>query len=278
MDRREFIQISASVAALASGGLLPLLAAEPKRPRRRRRDKFGPASGPRNIFTQPPAIEPITGYLPRFKPPGGGSMKGPFAAHYHLVLHTGSGATSRSRVSGSLSVSFADAICTTKETRGARPARPASVVRNRIRCNGDLNAAKKWTLKSSVLGATDLGFTESGTWDGKQMIVKSNSWTQTRATSHPLIAQWALLGLLASGKFKTNPLQFDMLDNSTLRPDQTLTYAGKVEVPVARGKIKLDCYSQTGYGVLPIHYLVDDAGVVQLITQETVNYALAKLG
>ncbi len=275
MDRREFIQISASAAALASGGLLPLLAAEPKRPRRRRRGRFGPASGPRNIFTQPPAIEPITGYLPRFKPPGGGSMKGPFAAQYHLVQTSGAGATSRSRVSGSLSVAFADAICTSKETRGARP---ISVVRNRIICRGDLNAVKKWTLKSSVLGATDLGFTESGTWDGKQMIVKSGSWTQTRATSHPLIAQWALLGLLASGKFKTKPLQFDMLDNSTLRADQTLTYSGPVEIPIAKGKIKLDCYRQTGYGVLPIHYLVDGAGVVQLITQETVNYALAKLG
>jgi hypothetical protein len=275
MNRREFIQISASAAALASGGLLPLLAAEPKRPRRRRRDKFGPASGPRNIFTQPPAIEPITGYLPRFKPSGGGSMKGPFVAQYHLVQTSGAGATSRSRASGSLSVSFADAICTTKETRGGRP---ASVVRNRIRCGGDLNAARKWFLKSSVTGATDLGFAESGTWDGKQMIVKSSSWTQTRATSHPLIAQWALLGLLASGKFKTKPLQFDMLDNSTLRADQTLSYTGQVEVPVAKGKIKLDCYSQTGYGVLPIHYLVDDAGVVQLITQEAVNYALAKLG
>ena len=34
---------------------------------------------------------------------------------------------------------------------------------------------------------------------------------------------------------------------------------------------------QTGWGILPTHYLVDKAGRVQLITQETVSWALTKL-
>jgi hypothetical protein len=274
MDRREFIQLSASAATLASSGLLPLLGAEKRRPGGRRRNRLAPVSGPRNIFTEPAAIEPITGYLPRFIPAGDGSMKGPFAATYSLIQMQGSQAKSRNRVSGSLKVSFADAICTSSEIRTARP---ANTVRNRVRCAGDLNLVKRWTLKSSVTGAPDLGFTEIGSWDGKQMIVKSNSWTQTRAVSNRLIAQWALPGLLAAGKFRDKPLQFDMLDNSTLRPDQTLSYSGRVEVPTAKGKIKLDCYAQTGRGILPIHYLVDTAGRVQLITHETVNWALTKL-
>jgi hypothetical protein len=33
-------------------------------------------------------------------------------------------------------------------------------------------------------------------------------------------------------------------------------------------------YVQTGYGVLPIHYLVDRRGQVQLITQSTINRVL----
>ena len=87
----------------------------------------------------------------------------------------------------------------------------------------------------------------------------------------------ALLPLLAAGKFRKQPLRFDMLDNSTLRPGQVLRYCGKVDVPVARGNASLDCYVQTGYGILPVHYLVDGGGRVQLITQESVNWALTGL-
>jgi hypothetical protein len=150
-------------------------------------------------------------------------------------------------------------------------------VETTLHCTGNLKTAKTWTLKSSVERAADVGFTETGAWDGNLMTVKAKSWTQKRTTSLPLISQWALLPLLASGKIKKKPLKFDMLDNSTLRPGQTLGYCGKVEVPVSGVKVKLDCYAQTGYGILPTHYLVDDAARVQLITQETVNWALTKL-
>jgi len=275
MDRREFIQISASVAALAAGGFTPLLAADRKRPAQRRGNKFGPTSGPRNIFIKPPAIEPVTGHLPRFRPAADGAMKGDFWAKYSLVQSLGAGAKSRNRVTGSLGISFKGSVCRSTETRENNP---ANVVTNKIHCTGDLNCAAKWTLQSSVAGADDLGFTESGLWDGKKMTVRSKSWTQTRATANPLIAQWALAPLLASGKLKAKPFQFDMLDNSTLRPNQTITYCGPVEVAVGKAKITLDCYVQTGQAILPIHYLVDTAGRLQLITQENTNWALAKLG
>jgi len=52
----------------------------------------------------------------------------------------------------------------------------------------------------------------------------------------------------------------------------------EVEVAVGKAKIQFDCYIQTGQGILPIHYLVDTAGRLQLITQENTNWALAKLG
>jgi hypothetical protein len=69
-----------------------------------------------------------------------------------------------------------------------------------------------------------------------------------------------------------------MLDESTLRPNQTLRYTGQVEIPVASGTARLDSYAQTGWGIIPTHYLVDDAGRVQLITISTVNWALSDLG
>ena len=110
------------------------------------------------------------------------------------------------------------------------------------------------------------------------MMVKSKSWTHKRSTSHPLISRWALLTLLSSGIIKSKPLTFDMLDDSTLRSDQTLRYSGPIGIPVAGGTAKLDCYAQTGWGIVPTHYLVDAAGRVQLITMSSVNWVLSNLG
>ena len=70
------------------------------------------------------------------------------------------------------------------------------------------------------------------------------------------------------------PKEFDMLDDAALRPNQTLRYEGKIDVPVQGGEVKMDSYVQTGESIVPIHYLVDDQGQVQLITMGTVNWAL----
>ena len=46
---------------------------------------------------------------------------------------------------------------------------------------------------------------------------------------------------------------------------------------VAGKGVSLDSYVQTGCAVLPTHYLVDQNGAVQLITQDGVNWALQDL-
>lgn len=274
MDRRNFLQVTA-VAALAAQGYLPLLAAERKRKSKKRAGKKGDYAGPKNIYTEPAAIEPITGYLPRFKPAVKGAMSKPFAAKYSLISCHGSAAKSKNSIMGSLDVIFSDDICRTTEVRTGKS---QNIVKTELKCSGKFNTASSWTLDSSVEGIPDVYFVEKGTWDGKTMVVKSKSWTQKRSTSNPLISRWALLGLLSSGKLRSKPLTFDMLDDSTLRSDQTLRYTGQIEIPVASGSAKLDSYAQTGRGIIPIHYLVDGDGRVQLITMSTVNWALSDLG
>ena len=263
MDRREFLHATAA-ATLAANGFLPLLAA-------------AQGKGPRNIFAEPSAIEPITGYLPKFTPVAEGTMRDAFSAKYTLVICHGSADKSKNAVgnSGSLDIDFSGATCKTTEIRRSQP---TSIVKTELQCRGKFNAASSWTLDSSVEGIPDVHFVENGTWDGKTMVVKSKSWTQQRSTSNPLIGRWALLPLLSSGKLKSKPLTFDLLDDSTLRPDQTLRYMGEVEIPVAGGKARLDCYAQTGGGIVPTHYLVDSNGSVQLITMSFVNWALISLG
>jgi len=74
------------------------------------------------------------------------------------------------------------------------------------------------------------------------------------------------------------PLTFDLLDECTLRRNQTLRYMGQVEIPVNGDSATLDSYALTGWGVVPTPYLVDEKGRVQLITMSTVNWALNSMG
>ena len=274
MDRRRFLQVTA-VTALAAQGYLPFLTAERKEEKRKRPDRKGDYAGPKNIYTEPSAIEPITGYLARFNPAAGGTMSETFAAKYSLIACRGSAAKSINIIMGSLDVAFSDAICRTTEVRTGKP---RNIVKTELKFGGRFNTISSWTLDSSVEGIPEVHFVEKGTWNGKTMVVKSKSWTQKHSTSNPLIGRWALPGLLSSGKLKSKPLTFDLLDDSTLRSDQTIRYTGQVEIPVAGGSAKLDCYAQTGRGIVPTHYLVDAQGRVQLITMSTVNWALTNLG
>jgi len=267
MERRLFLKTTAATAtALAAQGTLPLLAADRKKKRA--------TAVSQNCYTEPCAIEPVTGYLPKYTPAGIGAMTGAFSARYLLIIQSGAAAKSRNATSGELTVTFGDARCRTHEKRNGRP---ANIVKTSIRCAGELNTAPEWTLESTVEGATDLGFAEKGTWDGETMTVKAKSWTQEHTTRHPLIGRWALLPLLASGRIKKGALTFDMLDDSTLRPYQELRYDGQIEIPVKGGKVSLDSYVQTGQGIVPTHYLVDSKGRVQLITMSYTNWALQEL-
>ncbi len=273
MDRRNFLKATA-VTALAAQGYLPRLAAERRaRPARRAGRKAVSLAG-RNIYTEPTAIEPITGYLSQFKPRAQGTMRKAFSAKYQLIACHGSAAKSKNRVAGSLDMTFSGDACRTTEIRQGRQ---QNLVTTDMICDGRFNRVSSWTLDSSVQGIPDLSFVEKGAWDGKTMVVKSQSWTQTHQTSYPLIGRWTLLPLLSSGIIKSRPLRFDMLDDSTLRSDQILSYTGPIEMPVSGGTAKLDCYAQTGWGIVPTHYLVDAQGRVQLITMSTVNWALSSL-
>ncbi|WP_136078623.1 hypothetical protein [Pontiella desulfatans] len=76
---------------------------------------------------------------------------------------------------------------------------------------------KSWTLESTTVDRPETRLVESGNWDGKTMTVKAKSWTDRYETGKPLIARYALWPLLASGKLKKAPLEFDLLEDCALR-------------------------------------------------------------
>jgi len=264
MERRDFLKkTGVTVGALYAAGQLPLLAAT--------KDRSNNKSRALNIFTEPAAIEPITGQLGQFTPAEEGTMRSAFAASYALIYWRGSkGGRSRGDERGSIDVQIGKDLCQTTEKR------QGNTVKTRIKGSREPGAAFTWKL-DSVFDGPDSRFVEEGAWDGKKMTVASASWKQERDTKYPLTHKWALLPMIASGSLKNAPLKFDMLDDSTLRPDQELRYEGQISVPVKGGTAQLDSYIQTGRAIQPIHYLVDSDGRVQLITSSIVNWTLRDL-
>jgi len=228
-----------------------------------------------NTHVDPSAIEPITGYLPKFSPLSGKRMDDGFTAHYSLQLWIGAEEKSKNRPFGSLVVSSDEGQLQTVEKRiGTDRANTGSMVKTTMQISGENNTATQWEIESVVEDNEDVRFIEKGTWDGTTITVNAKSWSRQYTASRPLIHRWALLPVLASGSIKESPLVFDMLDDSALRKNQTLRYQGKIDVPVKGGEVRMDSYVQTGKGIVPIHYLVDDNGQVQLITMGAVNWAL----
>jgi hypothetical protein len=266
MKRRTFIQTIA--ASLASHGCLPLLAAEKETSAKR---VWGNSPNP---YVEPCAIEPITGVLPTFSPVAGAAMSGPFAAQYSLLAWEMAAAKSKNKPMGSMKVNFSEDTVQTVEKRDGKGSSPSCTIKTSVQFGGKNNATRQWTLESLVDGRAHVRFVEKGVWDGKTMTVRANSFSRQYATTNTLIHRWALLPLLASGRMKKTPFVFDMLDDSALRPNQTLRYEGEFEIPIQGGTATFDSYVQTGYGILPIHYLVDAQRRVQLITMATVNWAL----
>jgi hypothetical protein len=305
LDRREFLRVAARASALAAAGHLPALGGEPRDRRGPRRRAPSP-TGKRNIFTEPPAIEPVTGYLASYKPTTRGDMSHPeFRATYRIVrwasIDPRSG-KSRNVVVGSLTVRrrrTGDAcLYEVTERRGAarRGGQFANEWRAAVTCSGPLDEVERWTFKSLVMPGkggppvADLAFAEEGRLR-RGVIERTSPLATTRERvagsliaqwSLPhIVAQWSLPHIVARGTAKANgvargdELRFAMLaDCSVLKPEQRLWRVGEVEVPTAAGVVKMDCYAQTGRGVLPIHYLVDSGGRVQLVTQSDTNFAL----
>ena len=243
------------------------LAAENERPEKR---AWGNSPNP---YVDPSAIEPITGFLPTFSPVAGDAMNGTFFAQYALIAWVMALEKSENKRMGSMDVNFDNGRYRTLETRDGTDNTPACSIKTSVQL-GKNNTASQWTLESQVEDREHVRFIEEGVWDGKTATVKAKSFSRQYATANPLIHRWALLPLLASGSIKEAPLVFDMLDDSALRPNQALRYEGEIEIPVKGEMAKLDSYAQTGDGILPIHYLVDDKGQVQLITMATINWVL----
>ena len=280
LSRRTFVSLAGTASALAASGFLPALGAAAGRPGR-------------NIFTEPAAIEPITGYLPSFRPAGAGASASSSAAVKLVYTGVSWGPipkkrnTPRNQTTGSLTIERT-ATPDGAHVRMLQQTGHRNLL-NRLtveaECTGPKDEPRSWPLTSAFLDPetnepTDtLAFRESGTRDGNGYRVDDDRTAMTIAPANPLLGPFSIPLFLARHPDFRGALSFDILyEMFSHKPDQVLHYAGEALVPCAAGKIPLQVYAQTGRGVLPIHYLVDDAGRVQLITQSMMNWALQEAG
>jgi hypothetical protein len=287
MKRREFLLVTAAASAAAVSGHLPLLARTQERAKEAESVTPGSPRQTRNIFTQPPAIEPITGYLPSFHPVSDGSLNlAEYELTYKAIIWTGVNpetGKAQNRETGSLVLRRRQdgerARYTVDQKR--QHSRLFNHLHAELVCSGSDDALTEWRITSSFLETrtgnevSDLTLREQGTVRGNTIHVSDGRTnTEFRATG-PVLSQWNVPGLLAKGSLRDRTFRFDLMHElSVFKPGQTFRYSGQVQIPVAKGDVNLHCYAQTGYGILPTHYLVDGTGRVQLITQSMLNWAL----
>ena len=103
--------------------------------------------------------------------------------------------------------------------------------------------------------------------------IQSQDNTYQYQAKNTVLSNWALPHLLM-GNDLSLPITFDMLqDLSVLRANQSLVDAGPIDLDSGT----YHSYAQTGAGLLPTHYLLDDQQRPQLITFGLVAWALTDI-
>lgn len=277
MDRREFLQGGVMAAALAAAGKLPLLSAKTK------------GGSSIDASTGPYALKPIRGHLSRFIPAQTPLGKGRQYTLTYDIVHwnwvRGQHGTFANSVVGRVAINR-------KNTNG----RVMYDIEQRMRIGGvdnfleavitcdadDLNSLRKWTLHShhtTIRGGREplSELDEKGRCDGGRIQIESGNYKYGFNAKNPVVTQWTVLDFLVQ---KANPalnVTFDLLqDLSLFKPNQSLIYDGITPVKLRDGKtVTLQTYAQTGQGILPTHYLLDDQGRPQLITSSILSWALS---
>jgi len=279
MDRRKFLQSGLMVASLVAAGRLPLLAKD--------------TDGGSGIDGRggPYAVKPIRDYLPTFSPSDTQGQERPHTLHYDII-HWNWGRKGRgthtNSVVGKLEIAgkSTEGQVVYEITQNTKIGGVDNVMQAEIVCNADpLHSIRSWRLKSHEVGRNGQvdplsKLAEDGRCENGKIRIESGRDHCDRTATHPVVTQWHVPGLLMRSADRNLRVTFDLLrDASLLKPNQVLAYDGQVDVPVKGGRtLVLESYAQTGEGILPTHYLLDEKRRVQLVTCSFLSWALQGYG
>ena len=277
VNRRQFLQCGAIATALAMTGKLPLLCAKSE------------AGSRIDASTGPYAVKPIRDHLRRFSPSGKPTQTSSQYTLVYDIIHWSWRAGKRGTFSNSV-------VGRVTISRKAAENQVAYEVSQRMRVGGvdnhlkanviceanEWNSLREWTLRSyhsSPEGKPepDSKLDEKGRCREGRIRIESRKYGYGFNTANPVVSQWTLLDFLLRKANQAFNVRFDLLqDLSLFKPDQLLVYDGPTPITLRDGKtITLQTYAQTGQGILPIHYLLDERGRPQLVTNSIISWALS---
>ena len=279
VNRRQFLKTGAIATALITAGRLPLLSAQTD------------ADASIDASTGPHAVKPIRDHLKRFSPAEAPLRKNETYSLTYDIVHwnwvNGRQGTFANSVLGRVAIERATAgdQVIYEVNQRTRVGGLDNFLEARIVCNtDDLNSLRRWTLSSyskSVKGELDplSKLDEKGRCDNGQIRVESGDHEYGFSAKRSVVTQWTVLDFLMR---KANPaldVTFDLLqDLSLFKPSQVLTGDDATVVKLKDGRsLSFETYAQSGHGVLPIHYLLDEQRRPQLITNSILSWSLAQL-
>ncbi len=278
IDRRQFLRSSLMATTLAAAGHLPLLAAE-----------TGSGSGIDPDLGGYP-IKTIRGYLEEFTP-AATAQDNPNRLHlaYDIVYWVGGNRLSgqcKNTVIGRVEI---DRLTTPdglqyQVTQQTKIGAIDNLLKARLTCAPDApNTIRSWQLEARHTKADGQTIptsqiAEAGSLQNGRIHIDGGKYKYDYSPAHPVLTQWTIPDLLLQTATPQMSVTFDLLqDLSIFKPDQSLTYDGQTNVPIANNKqATLQTYAQTGNALLPTHYLLDKKNRPQLITTSILSWALTE--
>jgi hypothetical protein len=279
ISRRQFLRSSLIATALAAHGQLPLLAKERTT-----------GSGI-DVATGPYATKPIRDYLKRFSPTNEARPQRQNDALRYNIVHWGA----VSRKTRALTNSVVGEVLVKRTVAGNQV---TYEVRQRMRIGGTdnfivaeivcdpdrWNSLRRWNLRSYYTATGGQPeplsvLSEEGWCKDGSIQVRGDNYRHSYGAHNPVLTQWTVPDFLS--RCASSPLNvcFDLLqDLSLFKPRHSLVYDGSTPVRLAGGEtVTLQTYAQTGQGILPIHYLLDSQGRVQLVTSSILSWTLSSV-
>ncbi len=290
VNRRQFLKTGAIATALMTAGRLPLLSAQTE------------ADPSIDASTGPHAIKPIRDHLKRFSPAETPLTKGENYSLTYDIVHwnwvNGRQGTYGNSVLGRVTIerqASGDMVVFEVNQR-TRIGGMDNFLEVRIVCEAnDLNSVRNWTLNSYSTAAgrrvgtreladdggasPTLQLSEKGWCDGGRIRIDSDNHGYGFSARNPVVTQWTVMDFLIRKATPASDVTFDLLqDLSLFKPEQSLVYDDVMPISLKDGaSLELRSYAQTGQGVLPIHYLLDEQRRPQLVTNSILSWALVRL-
>jgi hypothetical protein len=161
-----------------------------------------------------------------------------------------------------------------------RPLAAVEEVSALIRCRPDeLRSIREYELSWTSSAAMPYVRREAGVVESGGFRVAAHGGAEFFSTQRPLVSLWTLMDavrFLPASNDRIHEMDLYM-DLSCLRRDQRLRYVRSGEIQTAAGGVPVRFYEQTGIGIQPIHYAVDETNRMLFVTQGQLAWGLNRI-